>query len=237
MSQKGRPEGEYRSAQREGAPVSGRLVLVPNLLGIVPPEHVLPAHTIETARALRHFVAENAKVARAFLKTIATTAPIQSIAMRELNAHTPEAEIETMLAPALAERFAGALIIGSDQVADLDGEPLGKPGEFDRALRQLQRMRGRVVIFHTAIALLDTRSGLLQQASVPTEVKFRDATDSTLRRYLEQEQPYDCAGSAKAEALGIALTERITSDDPTALIGLPLIAVTTMLAGAGVMVP
>jgi septum formation protein len=138
---------------------------------------------------------------------------------------------------ALAERFAGALIIGSDQVADLDGEPLGKPGEFDRALRQLQRMRGRVVIFHTAVALLDTRSGLLQQASVPTEVKFRDATDSTLRRYLEQEQPYDCAGSAKAEALGIALTERITSDDPTALIGLPLIAVTTMLAGAGVMVP
>ena len=138
---------------------------------------------------------------------------------------------------ALAERFAGALIIGSDQVADLDGAPLGKPGEFDRALRQLQRMRGRVVIFHTAVALLDTRSGLLQQASVPTEVKFRDATDSTLRRYLEQEQPYDCAGSAKAEALGIALTERITSDDPTALIGLPLIAVTTMLARAGVMVP
>jgi septum formation protein len=140
-------------------------------------------------------------------------------------------------ARALAERFAGALIIGSDQVADLDGEPLGKPGEFDRALRQLQRMRGRVVIFHTAVALLDTRSGLLQQASVPTEVKFRDAADSTLRRYLEREQPYDCAGSAKAEALGIALTERITSDDPTALIGLPLIAVTTMLARAGVMVP
>jgi septum formation protein len=140
-------------------------------------------------------------------------------------------------ARALAERFAGALIIGSDQVADFDGEPLGKPGEFDRALHQLQRMRGRVVIFHTAVALLDTRSGLLQQASVPTEVKFRDATDSTLRRYLEQEQPYDCAGSAKAEALGIALTERITSDDPTALIGLPLIAVTTMLARAGVMVP
>ena len=138
---------------------------------------------------------------------------------------------------ALAERFAGALIIGSDQVADLDGEPLGKPGEFDRALRQLRRMRGRVVIFHTAVALLDTRSGLLQQASVPTEVKFRDAAESTLRRYLEQEQPYDCAGSAKAEALGIALTERITSDDPTALIGLPLIAVTTMLARAGVMVP
>jgi septum formation protein len=140
-------------------------------------------------------------------------------------------------ARALAERFAGALIIGSDQVADLDGEPLGKPGEFDRALLQLRRMRGRVVVFHTAVALLDTRSGLLQETNVPTEVKFRDATDSTLRRYLEQEQPYDCAGSAKAEALGIALTERITSDDPTALIGLPLIAVTTMLARAGVMVP
>ena len=137
-------------------------------------------------------------------------------------------------ARALAGRFAGALILGSDQVADLDGEPLGKPGEFDRALLQLQRMRGRTVIFHTAVALLDTRTGTLQRASVPTEVRFRD---STRRRYLEQEQPYDCAGSAKAEALGIALTERITSDDPTALIGLPLIAVTTMLARAGVMIP
>ena len=140
-------------------------------------------------------------------------------------------------ARALAARFEGALIIGSDQVADLDGEPLGKPGDFENALRQLQRMRGRSVVFHTAVALLDTRSGALQQANVPTEVRFRDSTDSTLRRYLEQEQPYDCAGSAKAEALGIALTERITSDDPTALIGLPLIAVTTMLARAGVMVP
>jgi septum formation protein len=140
-------------------------------------------------------------------------------------------------ARALAGRFAGALILGSDQVAELDGEPLGKPGEFDRALLQLQRMRGRTVIFHTAVALLDTRTGTLQRASVPTEVRFRDSTDSTLRRYLEQEQPYDCAGSAKAEALGIALTERITSDDPTALIGLPLIAVTTMLARAGVMIP
>jgi septum formation protein len=150
---------------------------------------------------------------------------------------TTAARLAEAKARALAGRFAGALIIGSDQVAELDGEPLGKPGEFDRALRQLQRMRGRTVIFHTAVVLLDTRSDTLQQASVPTEVRFRDSTDSTLRRYLEQEQPYDCAGSAKAEALGIALTEQITSDDPTALIGLPLIAVTTMLARAGVMVP
>jgi len=140
-------------------------------------------------------------------------------------------------ARALAARFDGALIIGSDQVADLDGEPLGKPGNYERALDQLQRMRGRVVVFHTALALLDTRNGAVQCRDVPTEVRFRDSTDSMLRRYLEKEQPYDCAGSAKAEALGIALTERITSDDPTALIGLPLIALTTMLLRAGVTIP
>lgn len=140
-------------------------------------------------------------------------------------------------ARALQSRFAGALIIGSDQVADLDGEPLGKPGNFERALAQLQRMRGRIVTFHTAVAVLDTRSGTVQQSTVPTEVKFRDSTDSTLRRYLEKEQPFDCAGSARAEALGIVLAERISSDDPTALIGLPLIALTTMLLRAGVALP
>jgi len=136
-------------------------------------------------------------------------------------------------ARAHAGRYRGALIIGSDQVADLDGEPLGKPGSFDNALAQLQRMRRRTVVFHTAVALLDTRDDRVEAVNVPTRVTFRDRTDAELRRYLELEQPYDCAGSAKAEALGIVLAARIESDDPSALIGLPLIALTTLLQAAG----
>ena len=136
-------------------------------------------------------------------------------------------------ARALAGRFPEALIIGSDQVAELDGEPLGKPGNFDRALAQLQRLRGRTAVFHTAVALLDSRNGRVGVASVPTRVTFRNRSDAELRRYLELEQPYDCAGSAKAEALGIILAEKIESDDPTALIGLPLIALASLLERAG----
>jgi len=136
-------------------------------------------------------------------------------------------------ARALASRFPDALIIGSDQVADLDGTPLGKPGTFDRAFLQLQGLRGRTAVFNTALAVFDARNGTLQAANVPTRVTFRYRPDAQLRAYLEQEQPFDCAGSAKAEALGIVLTERIESDDPTALIGLPLIALTRMLEDAG----
>jgi septum formation protein len=135
-------------------------------------------------------------------------------------------------ARALVAQFPGALIIGSDQVADLDGEALGKPGDHDRALGQLQRLRGRVAVFHTAVALLDARDGQIAVRNVPTRVRFRNRTDAELEAYLLLEQPYDCAGSAKAEALGIALTESIQSDDPTALIGLPLIALTAMLEAA-----
>ena len=136
-------------------------------------------------------------------------------------------------ARALAPRFPGALIIGSDQVADLDGEALGKPGDHTRAMRQLQRLRGRVAVFHTAVALFDSRNSRITVRNVPTTVRFRNRTDAELEAYLRLEQPYDCAGSAKAEALGIALTESIESDDPTALIGLPLIALTEMLEMAG----
>jgi septum formation protein len=136
-------------------------------------------------------------------------------------------------ARALAARFPSALIIGSDQVADLDGEPMGKPGDFDNAFRQLRRLRGRMAVFHTAVALLDAQSGRIEVRNVPTRVTFRNRSDAELESYLRKEQPYDCAGSAKAEALGIVLTERIDSDDPTALIGLPLIALTGMLEAAG----
>jgi septum formation protein len=136
-------------------------------------------------------------------------------------------------ARALSGRFPDALIIGSDQVADLDGNPLGKPGNFDRALVQLQQMRGKTAIFHTAVAVLDPRNGRVGVANVPTRVTFRNRSDAELRSYLRKEQPFDCAGSAKAEALGIVLAEKIESDDPTALIGLPLIALTGLLQAAG----
>ena len=136
-------------------------------------------------------------------------------------------------ARSLHVRYPDALIIGSDQVADLDGQPLGKPGTFTNALRQLQAMRGRTVVFHTAIALLDARFDSIETMTVPTTVRFRSLPDDFLARYLELDEPYDCAGSAKAEALGIVLTEKIESADPTALIGLPLIALTGMLTAAG----
>jgi septum formation protein len=136
-------------------------------------------------------------------------------------------------ARSLHVRFPDALIIGSDQIADLDGRPLGKPGTFANALRQLQALRGRMVVFHTAVALFDARCARIQAVNVPTTVTFRSLPDDQLARYLELEEPYDCAGSAKSEALGIVLTEKIESTDPTALVGLPLIALTGMLLGAG----
>ncbi len=138
---------------------------------------------------------------------------------------------------AVAHRTGGALVIGSDQVATLDGAHIGKPGDHANAMRQLQKMRGRDVIFHTALCLLDTRPGAAQRIqldNVQTQVRFRDLPDDELDAYLRIEQPYDCAGSAKNEALGIAILEAIRSDDPTALTGLPLIALTTMLRRAGV---
>ena len=142
-------------------------------------------------------------------------------------------------AQAVAKLSGPCLIIGSDQVATLDHEQLGKPGDHTRALEQLKKMRGRVVIFYTALCLLDTRPGSTTQHqidTVATAVTFRDLPDAELDAYLRIEQPYDCAGSAKNEGLGIALLERIQSDDPTALTGLPLIALTRMLRAAGVQI-
>ena len=129
-----------------------------------------------------------------------------------------------------------SLVIGSDQVAALDETCLGKPGDHAGAVAQLRAMRGKTVTFHTALALLNTQSGALQLANVPTRVRFRTYTDRELERYLALEQPYDCAGSAKIEGLGIALVEGVESDDPSALIGLPLVQLTTMLRNEGVAV-
>ncbi|MCD2519608.1 Maf-like protein [Massilia sp. G4R7] len=141
-------------------------------------------------------------------------------------------------AAAVARHAPGALVIGSDQVATLDGLQIGKPGNHARALEQLQLMRGRRVVFHTALCLWDGRvddpTQAAQVENVQVFVDFRDLPNAELDAYLRIEQPYDCAGSAKNEGLGIALIDKIASDDPTALTGLPLIALTGMLRRAGV---
>jgi 7-methyl-GTP pyrophosphatase len=129
--------------------------------------------------------------------------------------------------------YPTAVIIGSDQVAELDGLRLDKPGNRERAQEQLKRASGRDVVFHTAVALLEAQTGRMRDRVVPTRVRFRPLTRSQISAYLDREQPYDCAGSAKSEGLGIALLEQIRGDDPTALIGLPLIALVSLLHEAG----
>ncbi len=137
-------------------------------------------------------------------------------------------------ARAVAKKFPEAVVIGSDQVADLDGLALGKPGNFERATMQLLQMRGKTVIFHTALAVVCHDSGFVAQDCASVNVVFRDLSDAEITAYLLAETPYDCAGSAKSEGLGIALLASIDSDDPTALVGLPLIRTCNMLRDAGV---
>ena len=137
-------------------------------------------------------------------------------------------------AQAVAAHHPEAIVIGSDQVADLDGTPIGKPGSHARAVAQLRSMRGRVVLFHTAVAVVRRATGHVGTALVPVTVAFRSLSDAEIEHYLRAETPYDCAGSAKAEGLGIALLESIVSDDPTALIGLPLIRTHALLRAAGI---
>jgi MAF protein len=129
------------------------------------------------------------------------------------------------------------LIIGSDQVAVLNGEILGKPGNRPNALAQLQKCSGNSVVFHTGLCLLDAGSGKIQLDDILYEVKFRALTSAQIERYVDSEQPFDCAGSFKAESLGISLFEYMRGDDPTSLIGLPLIRLTTMLREAGIQLP
>ena len=137
-------------------------------------------------------------------------------------------------ARAVAARFPDALVIGSDQVADCDGSPIGKPGDREAALAQLRALSGRTVVFHTGVALVDARSGRCRSELVDIASTFRALSDGEILAYLDREQPWDCAGSVRSEGLGIALFERIASDDPTALIGLPLIAVARLLRAEGV---
>lgn len=140
-------------------------------------------------------------------------------------------------AKAVAGHFANALIIGSDQVAFLGKQRFGKPLTRERAVEQLRSMRGRTVTFHTGLCLLNSATGHSQVSGIPTEVVFRQLTDVEIERYLDKEQPYHCAGSAKSEGLGIALLSSMRGDDPNALIGLPLIALCGMLRAEGIQVP
>ncbi len=137
-------------------------------------------------------------------------------------------------AKAVAAQYPQAVVIGSDQVADLNGHSLGKPGTHEKAVAQLRLMRGQTVIFQTAVAVVCLETGFEQRTLAAVRVKFRDLTDNEIENYLRIEQPYDCAGSAKSEGLGIALLDSIDSDDPTALVGLPLVRTCQMLRAAGI---
>lgn len=139
-------------------------------------------------------------------------------------------------ARAVAALHPDAVVIGSDQVADLGGQPLGKPGNHERAVLQLRQMRGQTVIFQTAVAVVCAASGFEQVDLAPVQVRFHDLSDAEIEAYLRAEEPYDCAGSAKSEGLGIALLDAIDNDDPTALVGLPLIRTCRMIRAAGVKV-
>lgn len=133
----------------------------------------------------------------------------------------------------VAARHPDAVVIGSDQVADLAGEPIGKPGTHERAVEQLRRLSGQAVVFQTAVAVARRSTGFEASMLAPVRVQFRRLSAREIDRYLHLEQPYDCAGSAKCETLGIALLASIDSDDPTALIGLPLIRTSDLLRAAG----
>jgi len=154
-----------------------------------------------------------------------------------LTGEAPQA-LATRLALAKAKAVAAlhpqAVVIGSDQVADLHGEPLGKPGTHARAVLQLQRMRGQTVVFQTAVSVVCQASGFEQTELAQIKVRFRDLSDAEIEAYLRAEEPYDCAGSAKSEGLGIALLDAIDNDDPTALIGLPMIRTARLLRAAGI---
>lgn len=136
----------------------------------------------------------------------------------------------------IGAEYPHALVIGCDQVATLDGEQLGKPGNHNNATEQLKKMRGREVTFHSALCLYNAATGNMQAEVVPYLVRFRQLTDEQIESYLHKEQPYQCAGSAKSEGLGIALIERMIGEDPNALIGLPLIKLISMLQNEGVSV-
>jgi septum formation protein len=187
----------------------------------------------------RLILASSSKYRRELLERLRVPFDVVSPDIDEtpLARETPEAtalRLSVAKARAVAQYVPGdAIVIGSDQVATFDGRQIGKPGTHENAVAQLQAMRGRSVEFHSALCVFDSRTDRAQSADIVTRVRFRDYSDAEIETYLRAETPYDCAGSAKSEGLGIALLEAIESGDPTALIGLPLIALTKMLREAG----
>lgn len=159
---------------------------------------------------------------------------------RELPGEAPRETAQRLArakAEAAAREYPNAWIVGSDQVAELEARPLGKPGNREGARAQLRKMRGRPVLFHTSVCLLNARLARASSRLVTTEVAFRELTDAEIERYLDREPAFDCAGAAKSEGLGISLMSRQGGDDPTALVGLPLIALSEMLRAEGFQVP
>lgn len=166
-----------------------------------------------------------------------TAAPnVDETPLPDEDARQTSERLSRLKAHAVAKDYPDALIIGSDQVALLDGQQLGKPLTHDNAVRQLRAMRGKTVVFYTALTLLNAADGTMQTEVDETKVSFRHASDAEIERYLLKEQPYHCAGSAKSEGLGIALISRIEGNDPNALVGLPLIRLITMLGKQGISV-
>lgn len=186
----------------------------------------------------RLVLASSSKYRKALLERLGLAFEVAAPALDEqpLAQESPSdtaSRLAVLKARSLQSAFPDALIIGSDQVASSGGVRLGKPGDHQTALRQLRSLSGKAADFHTAVALLDARTSQIQSSVVPCTVVFRTLNEQRIEAYLRREQPYDCAASAKAEGLGIALIARMETDDPTSLIGLPLIALTDMLERAG----
>lgn len=196
-----------------------------------------------SARPFRLVLASSSPYRRALLSRLGVEFDCHTPAVDETpRTDEPPADLARRLAQAKAEAVAAqavapTLVIGSDQVASLDGTPLGKPGDRARAHEQVRRASGREVVFHTAVAVVASGDGRRECGSDVTRVRFRELADGEIERYLQREQPYDCAGSFKAEALGITLFDSIESSDPTALIGLPLIMVARFLRAFGISAP
>jgi septum formation protein len=187
----------------------------------------------------RLFLASTSRYRRELLERLRLPFDIEAPAVDETPrpGETPAALSERLAlekARDVAARHPQAVVIGSDQVADLDGQAIGKPGNHERASAQLRAMSGRAILFHTAVAVVRHDAAYERMLRVPVTVRFRSLSAAEIEHYLRAEQPYDCAGSAKCETLGIALLEAIESDDPTALIGLPLIATAQLLREAGI---
>lgn len=201
----------------------------------------VPSAALPTPDKRRLVLASTSRYRRALLTQLGLPFDVASPSTDEtaLPGEVPSAtalRLAEAKARSVAVDYPDALVIGSDQVADCDGEAVGKPFDHAHAAAQLAALSGKTVVFHTGLALLDAASGTCQTAMVDVRSTFRELARAEIEAYLLRDQPYDCAASVKSDALGIALFVRIESDDPTALIGLPLIRLTDMLRAAGVAV-